>query len=77
MGEFKPLSDGIFLRDFNNEHEGEAEWLGGCLQLPSVALFCNYKKDRLSLREIAQKFNASVDMVRFRVNMCGFNKRGQ
>lgn len=74
MGEFQPFSGGIFLRTFNNEHEGEAEWLGGCLQLPGVALYYNHK-DGLSIKEIAEKFNASVDMVRFRMNMCGIGRR--
>jgi hypothetical protein len=74
MGEFQPLAEGIFLRSFNKEHEGEAEWLGGCLQLPGVALYYNHR-DGLTIQEIAEKFNASVDMVRFRMNMCGIEKR--
>jgi len=74
MGEFKQLSDGILLRNFNKEHEGEADWLGGCLQLPGVALYYSHK-DGLSIQEISEKFNASVDMVRFRMNMCGIGKR--
>lgn len=74
MGEFKPLSDGILLRNFNKEHEREAEWLGGCLQLPGVALYYSHE-DGLSIQEISEKFNASVDMVRFRINMCGIGKR--
>jgi Zn-dependent peptidase ImmA (M78 family) len=74
MGEFKSLSEGVFLRDFNKEHEDEAEWLGGCLQLPGVALYYSHE-DGLSIQEISEKFNASVDMVRFRMNMCGIGKR--
>lgn len=74
MGEFKLLSEGIFLRDFNMEHEAEAEWLGGCLQLPGVALYYCHK-DGLSMKDIAEKFNASIDMVRFRMNMCGIGRR--
>jgi hypothetical protein len=27
------------------------------------------------MNEIAEKFNASMDMVRYRVNMCGIGKR--
>lgn len=74
MGEFKSLSDGILLRNFNKEHEREAEWLGGCLQLPGVALYYSHE-DGLSIQEISEKFNASVDMVKFRMNMCGIGKR--
>lgn len=74
MGEFKLLSEGIFLRDFNKEHEDEAEWLGGCLQLPGVALYYCHKNG-LSMKDISEKFNASVDMVRFRMNMCGIGRR--
>lgn len=74
MGEFKALTDGIFLRDFNKEHEGEAEWLGGCLQLPGPALYYCHK-DGMSMQDIAEKFNTSVEMVRFRMNMCGIGKR--
>jgi hypothetical protein len=74
MGEFRPLDSGIMLRDFNKEHENEADWLGGCLQLPGVALYYKHK-DGLSHQEIAEKFNASIDMVRYRMNMCGIEKR--
>jgi len=74
MGEFRLLSEGIFLRDYNKEYESEADWLGGCLQLPSVALYYSHK-DGLSMQEIALRFNASIDMVRFRMNMCGIGKR--
>ena len=74
MGEFKPLAEGIFLRDFNKQCEDEAEWLGGCLQLPGVALYYAHQ-DGLSMEAIAEKFNASIDMVRYRVNMCGILKR--
>ena len=43
MGQFTRLSDGISLRDYNEEQEKEAEWLGACLQLPRVALNYHYK----------------------------------
>jgi hypothetical protein len=74
MGEFTPLAEGIFLRDFKKECEDEAEWLGGCLQLPGVALYYAHQ-DGLSIEGIAEKFNASIDMVRYRINMCGILKR--
>ena len=70
MGEFAPLSDGILLRDYNQDQEKEAEWLGGCLQLPRVALHYHYKIYGNSIDEIAEKFMASMDMVRFRLNVC-------
>lgn len=51
--------------------EKEAEWLGGCLQLPRIALHYHYKVYGNSLKEIAEKFNASQDMVKFRLGVSG------
>jgi Zn-dependent peptidase ImmA (M78 family) len=71
MGQFSHLSHGITLRDYDDEMEKEAEWLGGCLQLPRVALHFHYKVYGNSVKEIAEKFNASQDMVKFRLGVCG------
>lgn len=75
MGTFAMLNDGITLRDFDDQQEKEAEWLGGCLQLPRVALHYHFKEYGLSVEEIALKFNASIEMVRFRLNVCGLVKK--
>ena len=74
MGEFKALGDGILLRHYNKVHEDEADWLGGCLLLPGVALYYSHK-DGLTKQEIGEKFSVSVDMVQYRMNMCGIQKR--
>ena len=71
MGQFSHLSHGISLRDYDEEMEKEAEWLGGCLQLPRIALHYHYKVYGNSLKEIAEKFNASQDMVKFRLGVSG------
>ncbi len=70
MGKFEMLSDGIFLRSYDENQEKEAEWLGGCLQLPRVALHFHYVRYKLSIEEISSKFNASEQMVQFRLNVC-------
>lgn len=75
MGEFQMLSDGLFLRNYNIDQEKEAEWMGGSLQLPRLALYYHYEKYKLSIEEIAEKFNASIDMVRFRLNVCGIIRK--
>jgi hypothetical protein len=74
MGEFKALGGGILLRDYNKVHEEEADWLGGCLLLPGRALYYAHK-DGLSKQEIGEKFSASPEMVQYRMNMCGIEKR--
>ncbi|HNP08404.1 MAG TPA: ImmA/IrrE family metallo-endopeptidase [Cyclobacteriaceae bacterium] len=74
MGQFSHLSHGISLRDYDEEMEKEAEWLGACLQLPRIALHYHHKVYGNTVAEIARKFNASNDMVRFRLSVCGFNR---
>ncbi|MFD0798453.1 ImmA/IrrE family metallo-endopeptidase [Maribacter chungangensis] len=59
-----------FLRDYNEEQENEAEWLGACLQLPRPALIWALKKG-MSERDIADYFNASIEMTRYRINITG------
>lgn len=59
-----------FLRDYNEEQENEAEWLGACLQLPRPALLWALKKG-MSQNDIADYFNASIEMTRFRINITG------
>ncbi|GGD11382.1 ImmA/IrrE family metallo-endopeptidase [Hyunsoonleella pacifica] len=59
-----------FLRDFDEEQENEAEWLGACLQLPRPALLWALKKG-MSQKDIANYFNASEEMTRYRINVTG------
>ncbi len=62
------------MRHYSKEQEAEAEWLGGSLQLPRQALSFWLKKD-YSLNEIADYFEASKQMVRFRYNVTGLSKQ--
>jgi len=62
------------LRCHNDEQEKEAEWFGGCLQLPRVALVYCLKKN-MSLDQIATYYNSSKEMVEFRLNMSGAKKQ--
>jgi len=64
----------ILLRNYNEQQEKEAEWLGGCLQLPRDALVWHIKRN-LSVKEIAEVFSASQTMVRFRINSTGVNRQ--
>ena len=64
----------ILLRTFNEQQEKEAEWLGGCLQLPREALLWHIHRNR-SIKEIAELFTASEKMVRFRINSTGVRQQ--
>jgi hypothetical protein len=63
-----------FLRNHNEQQENEAEWLGSCLQLPRPALIWALKKE-MSNFEIAEHFNASEEMVKYRINVTGVKKQ--
>lgn len=66
------LANGLsgFLRNYDEVQENEAEWFGACLQLPRPALLYSLKNN-LSEDDIALKYNASIEMVRFRINTSG------
>lgn len=63
-----------FLRNYNQDQENEAEWLGACLQLPRPALISSLKND-MSIEEIAEKYNASIEMTRYRINITGVKRQ--
>lgn len=65
-----------FLRNHNENDENEAEWLGSCLQLPRPALIWALKRG-MSLDEITDHYNASIEMVRYRINITGVKKQLQ
>ena len=52
------------------EQEEEANWLGGCLLLPRPLLL-KAAKENLSASEIAERFEVSEPMARFRLNASG------
>ena len=62
---------GIPLRTFDPVQEMEAEWLGGCLQLPTPALKKYYIYGSYTAEQIAELFNASLPMVRYRLGVSG------
>jgi hypothetical protein len=63
-----------FLRNHDEAQENEAEWLGACLQLPRPALLWALKK-KMKMEEIGNFFQASVEMVRYRINITGVKKQ--
>lgn len=65
---------GLLLREYNEQQEREAEWLGGCLQLPRTALVWALNK-KMTYEEISEHFKASDNMVRFRINTTGVKKQ--
>jgi hypothetical protein len=58
------------LRDFNEDKENEADWLGGCLQLPRPALWYCLRRG-MSMEDIAKQYNCSVEMAQYRINITG------
>jgi hypothetical protein len=66
------FSGGIIpLRNYNQEQEDEAKWLGACLQLPKPALIYYYKIKKMTVPEISELFNASEKMVNYRLGVSG------
>lgn len=61
----------IPLRKYDAMQEMEAEWLGGCLQLPTPALKKFYVFGSHTAEQIAELFNASLQMVRYRLGVTG------
>lgn len=52
------------------QDEDEAVYLGGCLQIPRRGLWWA-KQKKMTIDRIALHFNASQDMVQFRMNVIG------
>ena len=61
---------GCSFRTYDPTHEGEAEWLGGCLQITREGLLWAIYQG-MNNEDIAAHFGASLDMVRFRRNTTG------
>lgn len=62
---------GIPLRKYDALQEMEAEWLGACLQLPTPALKKYYVFGSHTIEQISTLFNASLQMVRYRIGVSG------
>lgn len=62
------------MREFNELQEEEAKCLGSTLQLPTPCLLWA-KKRNMTHDGIASHFNASIDMVTYRMNITGISRR--
>lgn len=61
------------LREYNAEQEEEAKYLGASLQLTKACLFWARKR-QMTTENIAKHFNASPDMIIYRMNITGIAK---
>jgi Zn-dependent peptidase ImmA (M78 family) len=62
------------LHYYNAEQEQEAKFLGACLQISRPGLQWAVKEG-LTNEEMSNHFNASLEMVRFRLNTSGVLKQ--
>ncbi|AQX01474.1 ImmA/IrrE family metallo-endopeptidase [Elizabethkingia anophelis] len=62
------------MREYNPIQEEEAKCLGASLQLSKPSLLWSRKR-KLTNEQISQEFNASIEMVRYRMAMTGIYKR--
>jgi len=62
------------LRKYNEQHEQEAEYLGGALQIPRDGLMKHLFKER-SMHEIAHIHLCSVQLVQYRLNITGVKRQ--
>ena len=78
--EHKPILDsefehlGLMLRNYDEIHENEANWLGGCLQIPTEGIVSSLLKNRTP-EQIAIQYNSSTEMANYRTNVSGAKKR--
>jgi hypothetical protein len=64
----------FLLREYNADQEEEASWLGACLQLPRPALWWAVKR-RMTVAEMAEYFQASEELIRFRRQVTGIDSQ--
>jgi len=62
------------LRQYNQDHEMEAFWLGSCLQLPRSCLV-HAIGHKMSVKKISEYYVASESMVNFRIGITGVKKQ--
>lgn len=68
------LPDLPFLRRYNPQHEQEAEYLGGTLQMTRKGLVWAMRRS-MSITQIADYYRASHEMVDYRLNISGVSKQ--
>lgn len=66
-------TNGFYLRNYNEAQEDEAKYLGHCLQLPKAALKKHYVYGKKTKEEISTLFNASIQVVNYRIRICGMD----
>lgn len=69
-----PALDDRGSRNWNQTVEDEASWLGGALLVSEEAALM-IARNKLSLSEAAQRYHVSEEMIRFRLNVTGAQKR--
>lgn len=62
------------MREYDELQEEEANCLGSTMQLPKACLLWA-KKRKMSYADISIHFNASIEMVKFRMNITGIFRR--
>jgi Zn-dependent peptidase ImmA (M78 family) len=72
--EYKKISLPIGMRFCNEVQEEEAKFLGAALQIAKPGLHWAFKRN-MDYQTIAKHFNASEEMVKFRVNSTGILKQ--
>lgn len=64
----------LLFRNYDEIHEREAKWLGGCLQIPVEGLVSALLKGK-TIDQIATQFLSSLEMTKFRINTSGALQR--
>ena len=67
---FHQLSGGLLVREYRVTDEQAANYLGGCLQIPARGLDWAFQRG-MTIKEVAEHFGSSLQMVRYRCNMTG------
>jgi len=67
------ISENIYLREFNQEDEEEAEWLSGCLLFPKCAALTAEKYNK-NPTDVCEEYGISSQMYRYRINVTGAKK---
>lgn len=73
MSGFETVGNFI-LRNYDQNQEDEAEWLGGCLHIPRTSLEWAFRKNMTPL-SISTYFKASTEMVTYRINVTGIKNQ--
>lgn len=66
---------GIPLTRFNKDQEDEAEFLGGCLQIPEECMFPLFAYEKYTIQKLADHFKCSKQVAQMRYNQEGIRYR--